>query len=341
MTSPEPSLPQPSRRIALVKPPSGAEDRITHALQLFESILWAFKGTTRSTWETVPPEAAEVIVVHQGDPDERIAAWRRAGKRIIEIATGEGANPSLSPVLVYPFKSAQALALLERLDGELSGVSSQQSGGPGPDRQLAKLPSDPWSFVDTLRTIREVQNSESWLVARDVKLPRLWLRADGAMYVADHTTILGIRDGTLNLATLNLQKSKPPTDGVAARAGTELSWFAGYHASREIAPWLNAAARFRVTRWPNFGLIRPAPQHIRVAAAMASTAGKPSEIAARARVSVEEAIRTLNALAVAGVVVAADEGVQAPATRAATTAAPRGGFTAFLRNMRKHLGMGT
>ena len=325
-----------ARRIALVKPASVVEEKITHALQLFDSILWAFQGTTRSTWTLVPPEAAEVIVVHEGDPDQRIAAWRAGGKLIVEISV---IRDSPSCALVYPFKASQALALLERLDVQLNSQDDPQQTNPSPTGTPARPGREPWSFVETLRTVAEVQNSEAWLVARDAKVPRLWLRADGALYTAEQSIVQAIRRGTLNLASLNLQKGVPPEGGPGSRAGVELSWFAGYHASADLAPWLIPSARYRVTRWPNFGLIRPLPSHIRVAAALASSPARADEIAARASVSTEEAARTLNALAVANVLVAVgDEVAPAEPSRPATVA-PRGGFATFLSNVRKHLGL--
>jgi hypothetical protein len=318
-----------ARRIALVKPASVADEKVTHALQLFDSILWAFQGTSRTSWTVVTPDTADVIVVYEADPDQRISAWRAQGKLIAEFAVSE----PTSAALVYPFRAAQALALLERLDTQL------QARGEAPAPKAAAA-ADPWSFVETLRTIREVQNSEAWLVARDGRVTSLWLRADAGMYAAEHATVQAIRRGTLQLANLELEKSSFPEGGPTPRAGTELSWFAAYHASPYLAPWLNAATRYRVTRWPNFGLIRPLPSHIRVAAALASSPARPDEIAARANVSPEEAIRTLNALAAANVVVAAETEV-VPARKAAAPAVqPRGGFGSFLRNVRKHLGMG-
>jgi hypothetical protein len=320
-----------ARRIALVKPASVADEKVTHALQLFDSILWAFQGTSRTAWTVVTADAADVIVVYEADPDQRIAAWRAQGKLIVEFAVAE----PTSAALVYPFRAAQALALLERLDTQL------KAQGEAPPSPKSRATVNPWSFVETLRTIREVQNSEAWLVARDGKVASFWLRADAGMYAAEHATVQAIRRGTIQLATLDLQKSPLPDGGPTPRAGTELSWFAAYHASPELAPWLNATTRYRVTRWPNFGLIRPLPSHIRVAAALASMPARPDEIAARATVSAEEAIRTLNALAAANVVVSAEAEI-APVKKAPAPAIqPRGGFTSFLRSMRKHLGLGT
>jgi hypothetical protein len=320
-----------ARRIALVKPASVADEKVTHAIQLFDSILWAFQGTSRTSWTVVTPDAADVIVAYEADPDQRISAWRTDGKLIVEFAIAEPTSASL----VYPFRAAQVLALLERLDTQLKA----QGEAPPP---APSGPLDPWSFVETLRTIREVENSEAWLVARDGRVSALWLRADAGMYAAEHATVQSIRRGTLNLARLELQKSPFPEGGPTPRAGTELSWFAAYHASSALAPWLKASTRYRVTRWPNFGLIRPLPSHIRVAAALASMPARPDEIAARANVSAEEAIRTLNALAAANVIVAVEPEV-APVVRKmeAPAVQPRGGISSFLRNVRKHLGLGT
>ena len=326
-----------ARRIALVKPASVVEEKITHALQLFDSILWAFQGTTRTPWTLVAPEAAEVIVVHEGNPDQRIPTWRAAGKLIVEISVR--VNPSPAPALVYPFRASQALALLERLDGQLNSQDGPQEADTSRAAGVASRSHEPWSFVETLRTIAEVQNSETWLVARDARVPCLWLRADGVLYAAEQPTIQAIRRGKLNLASLNLQKSARP-EGGPSRAGTELSWFAAYHASTGLAPWLKPTARYRVTRWPNFGLIRPLPSHIRVAAALASTPALADEVAARASVSVEEATRTLNALSVANVLVAVDDERVPMELPSLPTVAPRAGLAAFLSNVRKHLGLG-
>ncbi len=108
-----------------------------------------------------------------------------------------------------------------------------------------------------------------------------------------------------------------------------MSWFAAYHASAALAPWLNAATRYRVTRWPNFGLIRPLPSHIRVAAALASMPARPDEIAARANVSSEEAIRTLNALAAANVVLGVEAEV-VPVKKARRTGRPAARWLYFI-----------
>jgi hypothetical protein len=128
--------------------------------------------------------------------------------------------------------------------------------------------------------------------------------------------------------------------GPALRSGMELSWFSGYHASSQLAPGLQASAHYRITQWPNFGLIRPLPSQLRVAAGLSSAAADLSEIIKRAGVAAEEAVRTLNALHACGVLIAIESGGAATRATPASLAEPRGGFTQFLRNVRKHLGLG-
>lgn len=334
MSAPGDAVDSSERRIALVKPTGAVDERVTHAFQLLDSILWAFQGTTRSFWKTSSLDAAHIVVAHEANSDERAGGWKAAGKLVVGIATEGRSDPAVSNTLVYPFRAAEVLVLLERLDAQLKSPRD-----PDPTRSnLAVL--DPWSFVEALRTLRSVQNSQAWLVGRDGRTPVLWLRADVGSYSADAGTVQAIRRGSLHLGRLSLEKSQEPVSSSTPRSGMELSWFAGYHAHSELAPELKVGARYRITRWPNFGLIRPLPSQLRVAAGLGSAAASLSEIIKRAAVTAEEATRTLNALHACDVLayVANEQKDAPPAARAVPE--PHGGFGKFLRNMRKHLGLG-
>jgi hypothetical protein len=339
------------RRIALLKPAAATDERVAHALQLLDSILWAFQGTTRSTWKVGTPELADVIVVHEADTDKNAVNWKTSGKLVVEIATEARVDTTALNVLVYPFRAQQVLVLLERLDTQLSSAGDAAVASAAVSAASeADVATDPWSFVEALRTLRSVQNSEAWLVGRDARIPMLWLRGDAAAYTADAGTVQAIRRGTLRLSKLTLQKGADPGAGVpvagqqaaapALRSGMELGWFAGYHASSQLAPGLEANAHYRITQWPNFGLIRPLPSQLRIAAGLSSAAADLNEIIERAAVSSEEAVRTLNALHACGVLVALESAGATTRATPGSFAAPRGGFTKFLRNVRKHLGLG-
>ena len=329
------------RRIALFKPASAADERVTHAMQLLDSILWAFQGTTRSTWKVTSPDVAHVVVIYAEDYDARIDGWRNSGKIVVEIATEGLADPAVQNRLVYPFRAQQVLVLLERLDALLDPGAGAAAASAAPTQ--SGTPTDPWAFVEALRTLRSVENSQAWLVGRNGRAPVLWLRGDAVSYATDSATVQAIRRGTLSLSAISLQKGADPAGGPTQRSGMELSWFAGYYASAQLAPAVKAGARYRMSQWPNFGLIRPLPSQLRVAAGLSSAAADLEEIIARAKVTREEAIRTLNALYACDVLIAVEPEpaeTAAPAVARTAAAQPRGGFTSFLSRVRKHLGLG-
>ena len=329
---------RPDRRIALMKPVGAVDERITHALQLMESVVWAFHGTTHATWRMGSLESADVLVFHEGNTDERIAQWKSQGRPIVEIAVQSRLDSDTPNLLVYPFRAAQVLVLLDRLETQLTG-SFEALDPAGSTTSPASANQDPWSFVEGLRALRSVQNSEAWLVGRSAHAPILWLRGDAATYTAEPVTVQAIRRGALNPNSLALAKGSAPTGGQAPRSGMELSWFTGYYASDRLAPALTFSTRYRISSWPNFGLIRPLPSQMRVAAGLSSAAADLSEIIKRAGVTAEEAARTLNALYACDVLVGVSSGEAGGAVSA--NARPRAGLAKLLANVRKHLGLGT
>jgi hypothetical protein len=320
------------RRIALLKPEIVRDERVLHAMQLFGSMLWAFKGSTRSEWLTTGPQEADVIVVHPGHQDERIAKWRASGKQILAIALDADAAANEPYALVYPFRAAQALRLLERLDSELR----RMSGHPDSPEDYACAPD--WKTVQTLRRLRSQPNGR-WFVALDAGAEILWLSSNAVHYFADAAVVQSIRAGGLRMSEITLRECSAPPNGLDLRHGNELAWFVGYHASTQLAPWLDPLARYRIKRWPNFNAIRPSAAQIRIATALVAAETDFTEIVSRVDVCREEIVRTLNALSTCDVLTVGQ-------SRAVTTfAAPdveregRGRLGALLRNVRRHLGL--
>jgi hypothetical protein len=330
------------RQIALIRAAPG-EERAAQAMQLLESMLWAFKGTLRSNWVVAPSaDSADIIVVHDSTRDERLPRWKDSGKPVVFIASSATATPPSDHVLVYPFRAAQVLQLLNSLDSRLSTANT----GERKAEPVEKAPAhpgpaepDPWSFVQTLRTLREVENASVWLTARQRQTTLLWLKGDGREYCAESGTLQAIRQGKLLLHTLELRKGAAPEGHRTARPSAELEWFAGYHAGDQLAPWLDATAHFRITRWPNFGLIRPLPTQIRLAALLASHALTIEEMMARLRSTRVEVVRTLNALDVCGLLATVARVPKKAAPMPSTTPQPAGGIRNLLRLMRKRLGL--
>jgi len=327
------------RRIALVSPAASGAQSATQALQLVESMLWAFKGTMRSNWVSEPSaESADVIVVTSATRDERLSRWQESGKPIIQISVAGEPVLAGANVLVYPFHARQLLQLLNELDARLNA--------PSLPVETSAAPSEPtggtaWSFVEALRTLREVQNAAVWLTALKGQSPLLWLKGDGSEYSADAHTLQDVRRGTLAFGALRLRQGAAPPAHRALRPAAELEWFAGYHASTELAPWLDAAANFRITRWPNFGLIRPLPSQIRVTALLAAGPLTLAQLVQRSEMPRIEAIRTLNALEACSLLSVVERAVAATARTRSPAPHPSGGLAAFLQLVRRRLGLST
>lgn len=320
-------------------------------MKLLDSVLWVFKGTTQSNWTVCPAEAAQVIVVHQDEPAGRIAQWSNEGKLIIAINTHAAASPISPYTLTYPFPTVQVLSILEQLDAELdSGVTARVgSGSPGNstfDTRGDSHGADAWGFVDALRTLRLVNNGDTWFVCKGSSGSVLWVRGDGSRYCCDPATARAIRMGTRNLSGLTLHKAVASPAHLNPRSGSELAWFAGYHASAAIAPWLSGRETYRLTRWPDLGRMQPddpplRAAQIRVLAALAAAPDTPAQLSARTNISPQIVVRTLNALASCELLEVAPTAAINVASPRPAYAVPAGRLIQFLRNMRKHLGLWT
>lgn len=340
------------RRIALINPAVDAEDKAALAVKLLDSVLWVFKGTTQSNWIVCDAEAAQVVVVHHDEPAQRIAAWRNQGKLIVAINTDKAASKISPYTLIYPFPAVHVLRVLEQLDAELdfgstggrvnaSAPSGNTSNGRGDSHG-----GDAWAFVDALRTLRLVNSADTWFVGKASSGPVLWVRGDGTRYCCEPATMRAIRTGTGNLSGLTLHKSAPPPADLTQRAGSELAWFAGYQASTVIAPWLGDRETYRLTRWPDFGRVQADdPQlrsaQIRVIAALDAGPATAVQLSTRTDTPLEVVVHTLNALASCEIVEVARTAL--PYTASTKPASPLSAnrLRQFLRNMRKHLGLGS
>jgi hypothetical protein len=339
MTNPADGRTPQARRIALIEAPgnsSAGDDRSKRAMQLLDTMLWVLKGTTRAAWTKSGLDEADIVVVHKGDDLGRTAEWLASGKLVVEIAENADEAEGNPNTLVYPFRAVDVLALLERLGTQLD------SGSRAPQAAV-ELPTDatgiaPFKFVDTLRTVRDVPNADLWLVAHHGGTPVLWLRGDGSSYQANPKYVEALSAGTLKLSGLQIRREDKAAADLAQRPGFELGWYAGYHASAIIAPWLSAQTRYKLKSWPNFGLIRPHPSLLRIASALGSTPLTLQQVAARAKVPMEVAARTLNALSACDALVSVAEAT-APVSRPKAVAEPSGGFSRFLTRVRKHLGL--
>jgi hypothetical protein len=318
------------------KPGSGAP---THPLQLFESMLWALQGATRSSWISVSSaDLADVVVLHEVDRNELVELWQRAGKIVIVIVSQVDMSPTGEHLLAYPFRVAQVRELLNALDlkitaqsGEIntSRASAVNGGGNGVDS---------WTFLKTLRTLREVQNADVWLVGRRRATAVLWLRGDCREYSVDPETLQALRTGELNCNEVQLESGVALGAHRTVRPAEELTWFCGYHSPLELAPWLATAEQYSISRWPNFGLIRPSAAQLRVTALLAETPLTVEQLAVRAHVGRNEVVRILNALSACALLTPVRYAASVESGR--NVVQPVAGLKSLLRLMRKHFALG-
>jgi hypothetical protein len=319
------STPRADRHVALVKPSTPADDKAAHALQLLESMLWAFQGTTRSNWIVSASEKeADVIFVHAADCDDRVRQWQHNRKTVVVLETEPDPDAAHEYVLVYPFRAIQVMELLETLDLQLNASPTKFDlstvANPG-------TPSDdPWSFLDELRMLREVQNGDVWLVGKIAAATVLWVRGDCSEYSADPATLQAIRLGEIQLTEVKLQRGVPLPAHRRARPAAELVW-------------LDAASHYRIVRWPDFGAIRPQPSQLRATATLSNAALTVQELATRAHISLEEAARILNALSACRLLTTVEGATAAHTDIRKSVPEPAGGFKSFLRSLRKRLGL--
>jgi hypothetical protein len=224
--------------------------------------------------------------------------------------------------------------MLNSLDVRLSaGVA----GRPAPTNGGVE---DRWSFLRSIQTLREVQNGQVWLAGKLAASTVLWVRGDGSEYATDPEIWRDIRRGRLSLHRITLQAGGSLPAHRTPRPAVELNWFAGYYADSELAPWLRASTAYGLSRWPNFGVIRPLPSQLRMTAMLAEAPQLLSDIAIRGRIPLTEAIRTLNALSACDLLVdQADSRSAVRPNRLEGIAVPAAGFKAFFHSVRRRLGL--
>lgn len=327
------------RRIALVKPRDAQDAKAAHAMQLLSSMLWAFRGTTRSAWETAAPDEADVVVFHiEDDNDTRVADWQANGKLAVQIHTNPKATPASRHALIYPFRAAQAFALLEQLDNELQSRGTGSAHVPAAERVILK--GEEWAFAAMLESLRAQQNMPTWSVAYGDSGPLVWIKSGGAAYFAEPATVLALRNGAAQLERLRLGPPHGPVGIEGLKRESELSWFAAYYAGARLIDGLSSTARYRLTRWPDFGSIQPPRAQLRATAVLACEPVTVADLATRARMTSEEATRTLNALAAHGLVTASGPRPCGAGTENSLIAPPFKGLAVLLRKVRQRLGLG-
>jgi len=337
---------KPGPRIALVDPAPSAGKQAATAMQLFDSMFWAFQGLTQLRWTKSAPLMADVIVVPQGFSREQLMTWNAHAKIVVEIIVdaAHAVAESGQYMLNYPFKAREALDLLAQLEVRLTTFSDAAAAGRARRQVNAtdQAGEDSWQFVESLRTLDCSPWQKAWFVGQRRDESLFWLSGDCATYFTAPSTAKAIRSGDIQLSEVVLipANGAKPDPVFRARSGIELRWFAGCQAGEELASWLPPTAQFRLTRWPDFKAILPAPSQVRIAAALNIEPVSLAQLMQRTDSSLPEATRTLNALAACNVISVIESGSVAKELPGSTSALPRKRVAAFFHDIRQRLGLG-
>jgi hypothetical protein len=319
---------QAVRRLWLARSTSG---QASSAMQLFETMLWALRGATASSWVVHEHESAADVIVADA-ADTRIPMWQAGGKPLIRLLGVQSGTPTAEEVLVHPFQLSHVIKVLGVVEKRLPSATGKSE-----------------TLIEVLRRAGNVAASTSWCSWRSGGKDMLWVSK--AAYAAEPNARLNLRDASSTLGALEMGAvmDRPPAAG-ERRPLVELRWWVGLWHSATLAAWLDPVTAYRVTRWPDFGVIRPFHQHIRATALMSAWPYNVDKLSEHARLPREEAIRLLNALSTCGVLTPsksrANETVQAqpspiirsePVNSAALQSA--GGVRSLLSRVRLRLGI--
>jgi hypothetical protein len=331
-------------RIAIVQPDSAVEPA-ARAMRFFDSVLWVFKSTARAQWQLGTVTEADVIVAHhQADPDE-LTLWRAAGKYVVVVSTDPTYHDPTAEaegfMLLFPFQTAAAITLLSRLDGEI--VTNRRHATKTLVATSTAKPNSA-AVAETLSMLRSAGTGTQWQLGK-VNDQFIWVSGDGRQYLCLPQTVQEIRAGAGCTELQVISQSTPP-QGLVTRAGSELVWFLAYHASSELLFDLPKWASFRLLKWPDFGLVRVSNAAInavqmRIVAALDVMPATIAELAYRASAAPIDVVRVINALHASGCIACMHAPDNKPHTPKITEPSGiAGGVRGFLRNIRKHLGLG-
>jgi hypothetical protein len=301
------------------------------AASAFRSMLDILDGRTHCRWKLVDSvDDAQVIVAGFSGGRSGLGDWRRSDKHVVAIVESSDVRPQTPYVLTHPFRVMQVLTILNEIADE--GVSAPACQDPPP------ASSAEWEFADSVRALLGKPTQSAWYRATSTDRQEVLVAAAHLGYAAAPATLDRVRRGTIRfsaLAPIRLQNVPPQYE---RRPTAELLWHNAYHASTQLAPWLDPSGGFRTRRWPDFGVIPATRPRLQLLAALSRRESRRTELVALGHASAEEVDRVLNALSLCDLL-DSDRSAISPPARHATAAAP-GFLRTLIGGLRQRLGWG-
>lgn len=238
----------------------------TEAQSALLCMLGLLSRRTRCLWQLVDSSTADVLFLGAGVDAATEATLAARAQRVIRVAAFEREHPGAALRLEYPFRVFQVLTVLQEVDEQMSA--------PGASHRVAS--ADPtahseWSLVHSLQTLAHRNSHGQWHVSRYPDGRELYVRDDLLETAAEASVRTDVARGQLPADPF--QPSAPPAPDLLRAPAQHFIWHAGYHAGAgQLNPQLDPHGTYQLTAWPDFGVIRPDRQSLRMAALLGAGA---------------------------------------------------------------------
>ncbi|UXI67427.1 hypothetical protein [Tahibacter amnicola] len=310
------------RRIAVV----GLTDDATHA---FHSMLKIVDGRSRAEWLLADPEHADVLMAGDANHSPVVERWAMSRKPVIAVQELGQSPPNATFTLKHPFRVMQLLDVLDEIERQLGTTPATARSPAGP------MDATRWGFLTSLHELATRPDDAHRYYAARTPTGTLAVRGDLSTFVAAAAIHTQLRRGALALPPLELQADPSPTDGIEA-PGVVLLWYAGLGAPEGMAPWINPTGTFALRRWPDFGVLGAAREHLLLSAALSLGTFDVTTLCSLTGQSVTAVQRYLAACSLCQLLVASEA-----ATSADVVIPPPvlSGLAGFMRSLRLRLGL--
>lgn len=245
----------------------------TEAQSALLCMLGLLSRRTRCLWQLVDSSTADVLFLGAGVDAATEAALAARAQRVIRIAAFEREHPGAALRIEYPFRVFQVLTVLQEVDEQMSAP-----GGIYRSTTPDHAAGSEWSLVHSLQALAHRNSHGQWHVSRYPDGRELYLRDDLLETAADASVRADVAQGRLPADPF--QPSTPPESDVPRTPAQYLIWQTGYHAGTgQLNPRLDPHGAYQLTAWPDFGVIRPDRQSLRMAALLGAAAYTRTQLA--------------------------------------------------------------
>jgi len=262
------------------------------------AVLSLIRGRTVDQWQFADGVAADVLIFEPGNTLatalQRRAAEGHSRQKFLPITTSD-AGDGFS--LRYPF-STNASRLIRCLDIASAQLGEQPEATAGrPSGSLCQRLDDAMRTPDSV-AVRLESDSRSGLLDlahKRIHWPQPFSVDETALLLSEQITLTPLR----NIDAVSI------TGGATIPVPWEAPlWAIGIaHSNGELLKRLNPAASYRMSRWPNFGVIGRRSADIRLTSLMTQRALTPVELTRLSRLPPTAAHSFINACALSGILV--------------------------------------